>query len=252
MILNPPEQTAEDWIFLQRKCSSPTKKNCHILTEKCTFLQNRAFFFLQKKKGTFLQKNAFFFFGGGGHMAGNLRKLQEGFRAQESRTLANFYKIFPLTRNGHPHRQVLQITVCPIQSVWGLLLICLLRELCIGQLLTGVTLTKESDKCMLLGMTVRWRSAPLEAKNPPQIPKYHKKHRVRTNFFEKFARTFAFFPVMRVRNTTKIVQKNLFRWTFLFWVDFFGFIFLLRPLRTATANAAHIFILHEDFLLNFY
>ena len=29
-----------------------------------------------------------------GHMAGNRRKLQEGFRAQETRALANFHKRF--------------------------------------------------------------------------------------------------------------------------------------------------------------
>ena len=40
------------------------------------------------EKCTFLQKNAVF----RGHVAGNRRKLQEGFRAQESRTLANFHK----------------------------------------------------------------------------------------------------------------------------------------------------------------
>ena len=37
---------------------------------------------------TFLQKNAVL----GGQMAGNRRKLQEGFRAEESRALANFHK----------------------------------------------------------------------------------------------------------------------------------------------------------------
>ena len=42
---------------------------------------------------SFLQKNAVL---GGGHMAGNLRKSQEGFRAQESRTLANFHKTLGL------------------------------------------------------------------------------------------------------------------------------------------------------------
>ena len=52
----------------------------------------------------------------------------------------------------------------------------------------------------------------------PEIPK---NHRVYMNFFEKFARTFAFFPVTRIRNPTEIVQKNLFRRAFLFWVDFF-------------------------------
>ena len=44
--------------------------------------------FLQKKC-IFVQKHAVL----GGHIAGNRRKLQEGFRAQESRTLANFHKI---------------------------------------------------------------------------------------------------------------------------------------------------------------
>ena len=43
-----------------------------------------------EEKCTFLQKNAAF----GGHIAGNRRKSQEGFRAQESRTLANFHKKF--------------------------------------------------------------------------------------------------------------------------------------------------------------
>ena len=54
-------------------------------TEKCTFLQKNAF---PAEKCIFLQKNALF----GGHVAGNRRNLQEGFRAQESRTLANFHK----------------------------------------------------------------------------------------------------------------------------------------------------------------
>ena len=35
------------------------------------------------------------------------------------------------------------------------------------------------------------------------------------------------FPVTRVRNPTKIVQRNLFRWTFTFGVDLFGRIFRL-------------------------
>ena len=41
------------------------------------------------EKCLFPQKNAVL----GGHIAGNHTKLQEGFRAQESRTLANFHKI---------------------------------------------------------------------------------------------------------------------------------------------------------------
>ena len=53
-----------------------------------------------------------------------------------------------------------------------------------------------------------------------------RQHRIYTNFFEKFARTFAFFPVTRIRNPTEIVQKNLFRWTFLFWEDLIGWFFL--------------------------
>ena len=75
-------------------------------------------------------------------------------------------------------------------------------------------------------------------------PKTHPKSRntkkngaFKRTFFEKFARTFAFFPVMRVRNPAEVVQKNAFRWTFLFWVDFFGWIFLLWiPLKENSSN----------------
>ena len=66
-----------------------------------------------------------------------------------------------------------------------------------------------------------------EAQKPPQIPTTKKTPRLYTNFLEKFVRTFPFFPVTWVRNPMDIVQKNLSRWTFLFWVDFFGLIFLL-------------------------
>ena len=38
-----------------------------------------------------------------------------------------------------------------------------------------------------------------------------KKHRVYTNFFDKFARTLPCFPVTRVRNPTELVQINSFR-----------------------------------------
>ena len=62
-----------------------------------------------------------------------------------------------------------------------------------------------------------WETAQKHIQNP-EIPK---KHRVHTNFFDKFARTFPCFPVTRVRNPAEIVQINSFRWTFLFWVDFF-------------------------------
>ena len=48
-------------------------------------------------------------------------------------------------------------------------------------------------------------------KSPPKSRNANEKHRVCANFFEKCARTFAFFPVTRVRNPTGIAQKNLFR-----------------------------------------
>ena len=50
----------------------------------------------------------------------------------------------------------------------------------------------------------------IEAASPTQNPEIPKKHRVYANFFEKFARTFALFPVTRVRNPMEIVQINLF------------------------------------------
>ena len=97
MILSPPEQTAEKWFFLAEKCIFPT--------EKCNFLPKNAVSYRKMhfpaEKCAFLQKNAVF---GGWHMAGNRRKLQEGFRAQESRTLANFHKNSPLTNLSAPQR----------------------------------------------------------------------------------------------------------------------------------------------------
>ena len=65
--------------------------------------------------------------------------------------------------------------------------------------------------CAAAGRQKLSRGNFLEARKPTQNPEIPKKHRVHTNFFEKFARTFAFFPVTRVRNPTEIVQKNLFR-----------------------------------------
>ena len=65
----------------------------------------------------------------------------------------------------------------------------------------------------------------LEAQeNPPEIPKY-KETRVYANFFEEFARTFAFLPVTRVRNPTEncseqLVQMNCFTLVYFFSVDF--------------------------------
>ena len=73
MIFNPRSKLqkkiglpAEIWVFLQKNALSCRKMP------------------FPARKCTFLQKNVLF----GGHMAGNRRKLQEGFRAQESRTLA--------------------------------------------------------------------------------------------------------------------------------------------------------------------
>ena len=80
------------------------------------------------------------------------------------------------------------------------------------------------QKCLVL-------SDPLSSgRNWSRGPNTHpqsrntKKKRVYTNVFEKFVQTFACYPVTRVRNPTEIVQKNLFRWTFIyggfFRVDF--------------------------------
>ena len=66
---------------------------------------------------------------------------------------------------------------------------------------------------------------PISEAQKPQIPKYpQKKHRrVHANFFVKFARIFAFFPVTRVRNPAEIVQEKLVRMNFfLFWWIFFS------------------------------
>ena len=51
----------------------------------------------------------------------------------------------------------------------------------------------------------------LEAQETHPPKSRNTKKRVYTNFLKKFMRTFAFFPVTRVRNTTEIDQKNLFR-----------------------------------------
>ena len=57
----------------------------HFPTDKCTFPQKRSLF-LQKNA---LSRRKMRLGGGGAHG----RKSQEGFRAQESRTLANFHKM---------------------------------------------------------------------------------------------------------------------------------------------------------------
>ena len=81
MILCPPEQTAEKWFFLQENAK--------------TFSCRKTPFLLQKK-ALFHRKMRFL----GGHRAGNCRKSQEGFWAQESRTLPNFHKILAPPRTG--------------------------------------------------------------------------------------------------------------------------------------------------------
>ena len=63
----------------------------------------------------------------------------------------------------------------------------------------------------------------LEARQPPQNPET----RVYTNFFEKFARTFALFSVTQVRNQTEFVQERLVQMNFYILGGFFGCIFLL-------------------------
>ena len=77
--------------------------------------------------------------------------------------------------------------------------------------------------CLEGGRRSRWEQCPLMCyirgpltKTPPQIRKYPQKHRVYTDIFEKFARTFAFFHVTQVRNLTEIVQKNLLRRIFVY------------------------------------
>ena len=68
---------AEIWVFLQTNAFSYRKM--HFPAENCAFLWQNA---------VSCRKIRFW----GGHMAGNRRRWQEGFRAQESRTLANFHK----------------------------------------------------------------------------------------------------------------------------------------------------------------
>ena len=67
-------------------------------------------------------------------------------------------------------------------------------------------------KSTLSGNGLFSKKALERPQTPPQIPKDRKKkHRIGTNLFEMFARTFAFFLVTRVRSPTEIVQKNMLR-----------------------------------------
>ena len=50
------------------------------------------------------------------------------------------------------------------------------------------------------------KTTGIQGANHSEIPK---RHRVYTNFSETFARTFAFFPVTRVRNPTEICSEKL-------------------------------------------
>ena len=71
-------------------------------------------------------------------------------------------------------------------------------------------------KCCGGSMQKMLKCHPLiEARKPTQNPEIPKKYCVHANFFEKFARTFAFFPMTEVRKTDgncseKLVQMNFF------------------------------------------
>ena len=78
-----------------RKMSFPAE-NKHFPTEKYTCLPKNAF---SCRKMHFPAEKCGF----EGHIRGNRRRLQEGFRAQEARTLANFHKICSATRRSHSH-----------------------------------------------------------------------------------------------------------------------------------------------------
>ena len=68
-------------------------------------------------------------------------------------------------------------------------------------------------------------------KNSPKIPKYSPKHSVYVNSFEKFAWTSC---DMSQETSGNCSGKKLFKGTFLFWVDFFGWIFLLQRRKKRT------------------
>ena len=121
MILNRPEQTAGRWVFLQTNASSYRRlhlrtEKVHFPAESCNSLQKMHF---PAEKCSFR-----------GHMAGNRRKAREGFRAQESRTIANFHKTisvceywcccFWLLASGH--EKVWGITAIPKTNAPGIIL----------------------------------------------------------------------------------------------------------------------------------
>ena len=115
--------------------------------------------------------------------------------------------------------------------LWGLSFFCLTRFI----------QKKNPQKLLRVGEGAKKGLWTPGVKQDPEIPK---KHRVYTNFFEKFARTFAFFPVMRVRNPTEIVQKkklvqmNFFILGGFFRVDFPPLIFApVQPLFAAVQAA---------------
>ena len=85
---NHPKTNYHSWFLTPQSKLQKNEFSCrkqalshrkvHFPAEKCTFLH---------KNALSCKKNAVF----EGYIAGNCRKLQEGFRAQESRTLANFH-----------------------------------------------------------------------------------------------------------------------------------------------------------------
>ena len=66
---------------------------------------------------------------------------------------------------------------------------------------------------------------PCSASPNPEIPKRHRVYTLYTNFSRSSRELlpFSLWHKWQVRNPTEIVQKNLFRWTFLFWAHFCGF-----------------------------
>ena len=110
-------------------------------------------------------------------------------------------------------------------------LLCLELRLGACLLTIGVFFAARAVLLAVGAFCYQWESRSSRDLNrgPKTHPKSRntKKRRIHPNFFKKFARTFACFPVTRVRKPREIVQKNLFRWIFLFWVDFLGWIFLL-------------------------
>ena len=73
---------------------------------------------------------------------------------------------------------------------------------------------------------VQWGSSHVVDPTEWEAQKIHPKSRntqeqsLSHELFREVRMNFPYFPVIWVRNPAEIVQKNLFRWTFLFWVEF--------------------------------